>query len=80
MIAAINSLLLDDGEEPTLVLLYTNGDNDLFEYIADLVYNVHKGAVNPNIIVYMVLDWPSKDNTGFDSLTTHIYLYTIEAI
>ena len=33
VIAAINALLLDDGEEPTLVLLYINGDNDLFEPI-----------------------------------------------
>ncbi len=71
VIAAINSLLLDDGEEPTLVLLYINGDNDLFEHIPDLVRDVHEGAVNPNIIVYMVLDWPGTDKDG--KANSHLY-------
>jgi len=60
---AINTLLLLDEESDTLVLLYINGDNDLAPYIHDLVRKVHGGAINPEITVVMVLDWPGAGNS-----------------
>jgi hypothetical protein len=47
----------------TLVLLYINGDNDLANYVHDLVAKVHTGAANPNIVTFMVLDWPGGGNS-----------------
>lgn len=52
----------------TLVLLYINGDNDLAPHIHKLVQKVHEGAPNPDIVTFMVLDWPEADNS---------YLYQI---
>src|SRR5206468_967225 len=64
VIQAINTLLLSDDESAdTLMLLYINGDNDLADYVHDLVRKVHIGATNPEVHVVMVLDWPGPGNS-----------------
>lgn len=67
-IAAINTLLLSDDEEPeTLVLLYVNGDNNLAVEMQKhkLLQKIHEGAGNPEITVRMVLDWPGLGNSRY---------------
>ncbi len=78
VIQAINTLLLSDDESAdTLVLLYINGDNDLAQYIPDLVRKVHRGAINPEVNVVMVLDWP---NNKPDDSTPNSHRYMVDRL
>jgi hypothetical protein len=43
---------------PYLVLIYVNGDNDLWQYMGDLVDKVQHGAAQSNAVILMVLDGP----------------------
>lgn len=48
---------------PNLVLLYVNADNDLAQYIPELVQHAHAGASHTDGVVLMVLDGPGDDDS-----------------
>ena len=42
----------------TLLLIYANGDNNLSDYMLDLINRAEKGAGNPNVVTLLLLDGP----------------------
>jgi len=59
----------DNSVNQTLVLLYVNGDNDLSEYMLNLVNRAEQAAGNEHLTVLLLLDGPGEGDT---------YLYRLE--
>ena len=52
----------DISTQPIVILIYANGDNDLAHHIQDLAARAQIGAVNQDIVVWMVVDWPERNS------------------